>query len=133
MTLPVADQRLPGACLFADDVLGGFFALNGGAFDAQPGHVQYFAPDTLNWENLQMSFSQFLVWVASENLTSFYQSLRWQGWQEEVREMSGDKGLSIYPFLWVEGPPVAERSKKAVPIQELWGVQMEMREQMTRA
>lgn len=133
MTSPMKEQRLPGACLFADDVIGGFFALNGGAFDAQPGHVQYFAPDTLNWENLKMSFSQFLVWAVKENLTRFYESFRWQGWQEEAREMSGDKGFSIYPFLWAEGPPVAERSKKAAPSEELWRMQMEMREQMTKA
>ncbi len=80
-----------------------------------------------------MSFSQFLVWAVSENLRSFYGGSRWQGWQEEVRDISGGKSLSIYPFLWAEGPPVAERSKKAVPIEELWGMQMEMREQMTEA
>lgn len=133
MTSPMANQKLPGACLFADDVIGGFFALNGGAFDAQLGHVQYFAPDTLNWEDLKMSFSQFLVWALSGSIRSFYESFRWQGWQEEVKNMNSDNGLSIYPFLWAEGPSIAERSKRAVPIEEVWGMQMEIRKQITKA
>lgn len=133
MPSPVKDQRLPGACLFADDVVGGFFALNGNAFDAQPGHVQYFAPDTLDWEDLEMTYSQFLIWACSDRLAKFYESFRWQGWQEEVRAISGDKGFSIYPFLWAEGPSVAERSRRAVPIEELWGLQMNMRTQMMKA
>ena len=133
MILPVKDHRLPGACLFADDVVGGFFALNGNAFEAQPGHVQYFAPDTLNWEDLKMTYSQFLVWACSGRLARFYESSRWQGWQEEVRAIRGDRGVSIYPFLWAEGPPVVERSKRTVPIEELWGLQFEMRTQMMKA
>lgn len=133
MTLPVKNQRLLGGCLFADDVVGGFFALNGNAFDAQPGHVQYFAPDTLNWEDLNMTYSQFLVWACSDRLAKFYESFRWQGWREEVRALRGDKGFSIYPFLWAEGPSVAERSRREVPTEELWGLQMEMRMQMMKA
>ncbi len=133
MLLPMKDQRLPGACLFADDVVGGFFALNGNAFDAQPGYVQYFAPDTLEWEDLKMTYSQFLVWACNGRLARFYESSRWQGWQVEVRAMSGDKGFSVYPFLWAEGPPVAERSRRSVPIEELWGLQIEMRTQLRKA
>lgn len=130
---PVQSHRLPGGCLIADDVVGGFFALNGGAFDAQPGHVQYFAPDTLNWEDMKMTYSQFLIWACSDRLARFYESFRWQGWREEVGVISGDKGFSVYPFLWAEGPPIAERSRRAVPIEELWGLQREIKMQMLKA
>lgn len=127
------DQRLPGACLFADDVIGGFFALNGGAFEAEPGHIQYFAPDTLDWEDTKMSYSQFLVWACSDSLNQFYQGFRWQNWQAEVRVLAGDKGFSIYPFLWAEGPPIGERSRKTVPVEELWGLEMQTRNQIMKA
>ena len=132
-TSPVQSHRLPGGCLIADDVVGGFFALNGGAFDAQPGHVQYFSPDTLNWEDMKMTYSQFLVWACSDRLAVFYESFRWQGWQGEVKRIGGNKGFSIYPFLWAEGSSVGERSRRAVPIEELWGLQMDMRIQMMKA
>ena len=33
---------LPAYCLIADDVLGGFFALNGGDLPGEPRHVRYF-------------------------------------------------------------------------------------------
>ncbi len=39
-----------GSLLVADDVVGGFFALNGGAFAGQVGNIFYLAPDTLEWE-----------------------------------------------------------------------------------
>ena len=131
--LPVENQRLPGACLFADDVIGGFFALNGGAFEATPGHVQYFAPDTLDWEDTKMTYSEFLVWACSDELASFYEGFRWHLWQEQVRSIGGESGLSIYPFLWAKGSTIADRSKKVVPLEEIWGVEMEIRNQMLKA
>src|SRR5262245_17489748 len=42
--------------LVADDVIGGFFALDGGAF-GNPGKVFYFAPDTLEWEDTGNTYS----------------------------------------------------------------------------
>ena len=130
VTLPIQEQRLPGGCLFADDVIGGFFALNGGAFEAQPGHVQYFAPDTLNWEDMKMSYSQFIQWSCGAGLAQFYQSFRWDGWRDEVKALNGDKAFSFYPFLWANEPSLPGRSRKAVPVEEVWGVQMDTRLQM---
>ncbi|HTM22822.1 MAG TPA: DUF2625 family protein, partial [Kofleriaceae bacterium] len=48
---PRAEHRLPGALLVADDAIGGFFAINGGAFDGPLGNLFYLAPDTLRWED----------------------------------------------------------------------------------
>ncbi|MGB8345876.1 MAG: DUF2625 family protein, partial [Ktedonobacteraceae bacterium] len=42
---------LNNALVVAHDAVGGFFALNGGAFPGRPGEVFYFAPDTLEWKN----------------------------------------------------------------------------------
>mgnify|MGYP000969392700 FL=1 len=37
---------MPGYLLVADDVLGGFFEINGGAFDGKAGNIFYYAPDS---------------------------------------------------------------------------------------
>ncbi|MEZ6020800.1 MAG: DUF2625 family protein [Planctomycetota bacterium] len=73
------EQRsLRWSSLVADDVVGGFFSLNGGAFGQDLGSMYYWAPDTLNWEPLGLSYSDFLVWALSDNLSQFYQHLRWR-------------------------------------------------------
>ncbi len=110
----------PPALLVADDVLGGFFALNSGRF-APSGHsVWYFAPDTLEWEDLGMGYSDFLVWCMSGDLETFYTPYRWPGWAAEVRTLRGDEAFGIYPFLIAAGPPISERHRRPVPVEELF-------------
>lgn len=123
-------QRLDGALLVADDVLGGFFAINGGAFQGQSGNVFYLAPDTLEWEDLEIKFHDFIHWVFTGNINKFYETFRWGGWQAEVSKIAGDMGISVYPFLWAEGAEIENRSRKVVPIEELWSVTIENREQL---
>jgi hypothetical protein len=48
-------SRVPetqGMCLVAHDAIGGFYALDGGALGEGKGGAYYFAPDSLDWENL---------------------------------------------------------------------------------
>jgi hypothetical protein len=48
-------KPLSAFLVVAYDVIGGFFALNGGGIDGvDRGHVAYFAPDTLAWESLDV-------------------------------------------------------------------------------
>src|SRR6187455_2268321 len=54
-------KRLPGAVIVADDAVGGFFALNGGGIPGAPGHVFYFPPTSLEWEDVAPSYSDWLV------------------------------------------------------------------------
>ena len=111
-----------GFWLIADDVVGGFFALNGGAFGPGGGEVFYFAPDTLQWEPMNgMNYSQFLVWVFSEAFARFYAHLRWPGWESEDSSVRGDQAFSIYPYLWTkEGKDVAKCSRRPCPIEEIY-------------
>jgi hypothetical protein len=118
-----------GVLLVADDVLGGFFALNGGALDGELEHVHYFAPDTLEWESLERGYTDFLAWAFKGDLAQYYEGQRWSGWEEEVAALPGDEAFSIYPFLWAAGPPIAERARKPVPVAELLEAQLEMRGQ----
>jgi hypothetical protein len=85
-----------------------------------PGHVFYFAPDRLEWECLDRGYSEFIQWCLSGNLGFFYEGTRWEGWQNEVASLDGDLAYSIYPPLWSEGPTIGERSRKAVPLAEIY-------------
>ncbi|WP_179865675.1 DUF2625 family protein [Bacillus sp. AFS017336] len=118
---------LKDSLLVADDAVGGFFALNGGAFDGETGNIFYLAPDTLEWEDLGMGYAEFINWSLSGNIMGFYESFRWNNWKEEVSLISGDKGILIYPYLWAEGEELNNRSKSGVPIIELWGLNQDNR------
>ncbi|THF88069.1 DUF2625 family protein [Deinococcus sp. KSM4-11] len=113
-----------GYAVVADDVLGGQFALNGGAFGPDPGRVSYLAPDLLAWEPLGMGYTDFLEWMTSAGaLAQFYATVRWLGWEQDCARMSGDEGVLVYPFLWAQGPSVSERQRDVVPFEELLGLQ----------
>lgn len=116
----VQTETPPAWLLIADDVLGGFFALNGGRFSPDGHTVWYFAPDTLEWEDLERGFTDFLSWCFSGDVEKFYAEYRWSGWESEVSALDGSEGLHVYPPLCSEGPAIAERSRKAVPISELF-------------
>jgi hypothetical protein len=111
-----------GFWLVADDVLGGFFALNGGGFHGPKTEVFYFAPDTLGWEPLTgMGYTEFLNWSFNSNLDEFYESFRWPGWQSEVSALSGDEALSVYPPLFTkEGKKISNCSRRRCPISEIY-------------
>ena len=52
--------QMPSYLLVTDDILGGFFAINGGAFDGKAGNIFYYAPDSSEWEDIQLGYSQVL-------------------------------------------------------------------------
>jgi uncharacterized protein DUF2625 len=58
----------PGFLLIADDVIGGFFAINGGAFGPDLGKVFYLAPDDLKWENQNMNYLEFIQFCFVGNM-----------------------------------------------------------------
>jgi hypothetical protein len=60
-TLPGWNEgRSKGFYLVADDAVCGFFAVNGGAFGPDVKHMYYWAPDSLDWEHLNIGFTDFL-------------------------------------------------------------------------
>ncbi|GAB0105215.1 hypothetical protein JMUB6875_41930 [Nocardia sp. JMUB6875] len=129
---PAADSSDPGALIVAVDVLGGRFAVNGGALVGELGEVCYFGPDTLRWEPIGGGYSAFIVWAIGSGLGEFYTEMRWPGWDEEVRRLSLDQGLSTYPPLWsAEGrTDIATTSRRPCPITELIALHADMAEQL---
>src|SRR6266550_5764821 len=64
----VLDPPLVGALMIGYDALGGFFALNGGAWPGEPGLVHYFAPDTYNRQDFDVGYSGFLEFATTGDL-----------------------------------------------------------------
>jgi len=44
--------------------------------------------------------------------------------------MSVDEAMNFYPFLWTEFDDVEKLSRKPVPIEEMWNMQMDVRNQL---
>jgi len=116
--------------LVADDVVGGFFAVDGGGLGIRPGQVAYWAPDTLRWEGLDMSFSDFVQWTMSKDLASFYELYRGPDWERRIKAISGDQAFLIYPLPIMKGPAYHVREWRVVPVAELYGLEQDVAAQV---
>jgi hypothetical protein len=113
-------RAIPGALIIAHDVLGGRFAVNDDAFAGRQGEVHFFAPDSLRWEPLGLGHSDFLLWSMSGALERFYDTVRWTGWQAELRSVRLDQGISLVPPPFTaEGKDPDHVSRRVVPWDEL--------------
>jgi hypothetical protein len=117
-----ASGATPGFVLVADDVVGGFFALDGGALGDGRGLVYYHAPDTLRWEPTGLDYAHFLHWAITETsgFAKFYELYRWPTWEADVRNVPGDRTLSIEPWPFLAGAKVSQRDRRSVPVGELY-------------
>lgn len=120
----IPDGRKPEAVLIADDAVGGFFALDGGRFGEGKGNIFYFAPDTLEWEDMERGYSDFIHWCFTGDLEDYYEGYRWPNWREDVAELSGDQMFQFFPWPFTEGPPLVDRHRAAIPIEEVWSLFM---------
>jgi Protein of unknown function DUF2625 len=112
--------RLPGALLVGDDVLGGFFAVNGGALPGPQGNVFYLAPDSLEWEDLERTYAVFLDWALTGDVPAFYEGLRWAGWEADVQALPPDHAFVSFPPLSSAGSRQGPVTRRAVPVEEVW-------------
>ncbi len=76
-------QLFPGALLIAYDRTGNVFALNSGACrESSLGKVLYLPRDSFVWEDLDISYAQFLKWVSSVTMAELVNN----GWKSETEE-----------------------------------------------
>ncbi len=123
--------QTPKYLLIADDAIGGFFMLNGGGLGSDLGKVYYFSPDNLEYEPLDMTYSEFLYFCFNNDLDKFYEPNRWTNWKTEVENLDGNKVYNFFPYLWTkEGKDINKNSRKAVPIEEQFSLNMEFRKQL---
>ena len=103
----------------AHDVLGGIFVIHGSGFDAEPGEILYWAPDTLDWTPCGMGHADLVTFLVSDGLTEFYADARWDGWQEFVEELPHDHGVAAYPPPWTTEGKLSAVSRRPAPISEV--------------
>ncbi|MEI2281016.1 DUF2625 family protein [Paenibacillus polysaccharolyticus] len=119
-----AVEALPGMMVVAYDVAGGFFALDTGKFDGS-GQIYYFAPDALEWESTELSYSKFMTWLAEGDLQLFYETFRWKGWQEDMAQLDKGQVFAYFPPLWTKEGSGKKSSKTPVDIAEAWKAALE--------
>lgn len=123
--------EVPSFLLIADDAVGGFFMLNGGGLGNDVGKIYYFSPDNLEYESLDITYSEFIGFCLNNDLDKFYEGNRWNGWREEVSKLKGDEVFNFYPFLWTaEGSDINKSLRKIIPIQEQYSLNIDLRKQL---
>ena len=110
--------------IVAQDMVGGVYAIDYGGINGQK-KIWYFAPDTLEWECLEMDYKDFLIWLIHGNTKDFYENMRWETWEKDCMDIQFDYGYLIYPFLWSAECDLNTAIKKVVPIMELFNLNME--------
>lgn len=114
-----------GLLIVAYDAVGGVFAINLERFEEGRGNVWYFAPDTLEWEDFEMNYSEFIAWTVQGDTDEFYADMRWKDWKKDCSILEFGKAYLIYPFLWAEECIIEEAVKKVVPLEELVNLNVE--------
>ncbi|MDE6476540.1 MAG: DUF2625 domain-containing protein [Erysipelotrichaceae bacterium] len=99
--------------LIAEDILGGLFGL-------KDDYIYYFAPDSNEWECLEVYYTQFLNWLINntDDVHKFYEYFRWNTWREDCAQLKLSDGYSFYPLLQVDSD-INQRSRKVISIDEL--------------
>lgn len=121
----------PTFLLIADDAIGGFYLLNGGGLGNDLGKIYYFSPDDLEYEPLDITYTEFLQFCFDGDLDKFYKGKRWTTWINEVSQLDGDKVFNFYPFLWTkEGKDINKISRKMLPVEEQYIFNLSMRKQL---
>ena len=116
--------------LIADDAIGGFFILNGGDLGPDLGKIYYLAPDTLEYEPLNIGYSDFINFCFNSNLDEFYGDLRWNNWEKDIQLLTPDQIIQFYPFLWsTEGKTIEKSSRKNISIEEHYKLTIDLIQQ----
>lgn len=121
----------PRFLLIADDIVGGFFAINGGDLGGDFGKIYYLSPESLKWEQLNITYTDFLLFCFNGDLNKFYSKLRWKNWQKENFSVDGDKAFNFFPTVWSREFISIEKCKKSlVPVKEQYDFNIQMRKEL---
>ena len=124
----------PKYLLVADDVIGGYFALNGGSLGKNLGKIYYFSPKDLSWHDLNFTYTEFLAWGLNGDIDAFYQDLFWQNWQEDVKQLDGNQLFVFTPDLSEDkSTPIDARQKREVNIETHYNASFAQKEKFEMA
>lgn len=121
----------PAYLLIADDAVGGFFAINHGAFGEDLKLIFYLAPNSLQWEPLGLGYTEFIRFCFDSDLSAFYKGLRWSTWNQFIANLDGSKSYSFRPYLWSEaGMDIEKCTRKLVPTEELYNFNLKKQKEL---
>ena len=122
-------DRIDDGLIVGYDAVAGFYAV-----DRAEGEVRYLAPDTLEWEGTELGHAAWVHWTLTGDVATFYENLRWPGWERETAPLGPDVGLALYPPPFSrEGRTIADVKRSPAPMAELWSVQQEYIRQLMGA
>lgn len=117
-----------GYYIVAYDLLGGYFCINGGGLGQDVGSIYYFAPDTLDFEALDINYADLINLFITGNLEQFYQDFRWGTWKEDTANLALNEAFHIFPPLWTkEGKNIDFTSLAVVPAEEVYQINSDFR------
>lgn len=105
--------------VIAYDIFGGIYAIGNGDFESEKRNIWYFAPNSLEWEPLGITYPQFIAWICSENIKDFYIDFTWSGIENVIKDVKRNQAILIYPFLWANECNIETAKKTLVPLEEL--------------
>ena len=122
--------RSDGLFLVADDAVGGFFAINGGAFGSDLENVYFWSPDATDWEPVGIGFTEFLRSSLTSRLADFYGALRWPTWKADLLKLGPDESFDFYPPLWTKQGSPQGSDRRPIPTAEAFGVKVDLMRQL---
>lgn len=110
-----------GAVILGDDIFGGVFAVNTGAFSDKLGNIFYFAPDTLEWEDTELQLSGLFAWLKDGDMTGFYGQFSAEEY-EKFRSMNVkfNEVLHILPPQWSAEFKTEPHDVRAIDVSEYY-------------
>lgn len=114
-----------GFVILGDDIFGGIFALNMGMFPECVGNVIYFAPDTLEFEDMEIKLSQFFEFLRNNDLSEFYGQFSVEEYESfRAMNVGFNKVLNFIPPQWSEEFAAAEKlDVREIDIYEYYRLQ----------
>lgn len=110
-----------GFVILGDDIFGGIFALNTGLIPECPGNMIYFAPDTLEFEDMEIKLSQFFEFLRNNDLADFYGQFSPEEY-DALRAMNVEfnKVLHILPPQWSAEFNTEKHDVRAISVDEYY-------------
>lgn len=110
-----------GFVILGDDIFGGIFALNLGLLPECPGNIIYFAPDTMEFEDLELKLSQLLEFMRNGDLDEFYGQFSPEEYEAlKAMNVKFNEVLHIMPPMWSKEFKTEKHDVRAINVREYY-------------
>lgn len=108
-----------GFVILGDDIFGGIFALNLGLLPECPGNIIYFAPDTMEFEDLGLKLSGLFEFLRNGDLSEFYGQFSPEEYENlRAVNVKFNEVLHIMPPMWSKEFKTEEHDVRAIGVYE---------------